>query len=244
MYYTTKLETVRKQSYYPRVFAFELIMNDANTEYLKRNFDRACRKYEEAYATLRYFYSTNPKWSEQGIDDDELKEINFVGTKPWQAESLKKMKLSALLNIAACCIKTKDFEGAVDSSKEALLLDPKNTKALYRRSRALSLPINSGVEEFQEAITYLKQINETEPGLPHVERDIKKLQSLVKINRKREHETYGNMFKKRTGSGKDEKEESVQEYIEKKQKVIRGADNQHIDPEFEEEKRKMDLKVK
>mmetsp|Transcript_10588 Transcript_10588/g.10667 ORF Transcript_10588/g.10667 Transcript_10588/m.10667 type:complete len:101 (+) Transcript_10588:125-427(+) len=64
VYYTTKLETVRKQDYYQRVFAFELIRNEANNDFARRNFDRACRKYEEAYSIFRYHYSTNPKWSE------------------------------------------------------------------------------------------------------------------------------------------------------------------------------------
>ena len=53
------------------------------------------------------------------------------------------------LNIAACNIKSKDFETAVLSADEALKLDPLNIKGLYRRARAKSLPINSGVEEFK-----------------------------------------------------------------------------------------------
>lgn len=52
------------------------------------------------------------------------------------------------MNIAACNIKTKAFESAVNASNEVLLLDPKNLKALYRRARATALPINSGVPEF------------------------------------------------------------------------------------------------
>jgi hypothetical protein len=33
VYYTTKLECTRNQDYYPRLFAFELLMKQANREY-------------------------------------------------------------------------------------------------------------------------------------------------------------------------------------------------------------------
>lgn len=64
------------------------------------------------------------------------------------------------LNIAACNIKTKDYETAVAACNEALKLDPYNVKALYRRARAVAMPINSSVEDFRNAITDLKRIIE------------------------------------------------------------------------------------
>lgn len=56
------------------------------------------------------------------------------------------------LNIAACNIKTKDFETSISASNEALKLDPYNQKGLFRRARAKALPINSGVEDFRAAL--------------------------------------------------------------------------------------------
>ena len=63
-------------------------------------------------------------------------------------QKIRELKINTYLNIAACNIKTKAFESAVNASNEVLLLDPKNLKALYRRARATALPINSGVPEF------------------------------------------------------------------------------------------------
>jgi len=68
------------------------------------------------------------------------------------------------LNIAACNIKTKDFDTAYQSCGEALKLDPYNIKALYRRARSKALPINSGVEEFREALTDLKRLLDIDPN--------------------------------------------------------------------------------
>jgi tetratricopeptide (TPR) repeat protein len=103
---------------------------------MSKNYDRACRKYEEALSIFRYFYSTNPKWSEEGIDDSELKEVTYEGANEMEKFIILKLVLDTLLNIAACNIKSKDFETAVLACEEALKLDAKNIKALYRRGRA------------------------------------------------------------------------------------------------------------
>ena len=49
VYYTTKLESVRSLEipYFQRLFAFDLIMKNAKSDFLCRNFDSACRRYEE-----------------------------------------------------------------------------------------------------------------------------------------------------------------------------------------------------
>ena len=51
VYYTTKLEATRKQGYFQRLFAFQLIMKSANQEYHTGNASGACRKYEEVSLT-------------------------------------------------------------------------------------------------------------------------------------------------------------------------------------------------
>jgi tetratricopeptide (TPR) repeat protein len=119
---------------------------------MSKNYDRACRKYEEALTIFRYFYSTNPRWAESGIEDSELKEVVDEGTNDKEKNQIKKLVLQTYLNIAACNIKAKDFETAVQACEEALKIDANNTKALYRKARALTLPINSGIEDFKKAM--------------------------------------------------------------------------------------------
>jgi tetratricopeptide (TPR) repeat protein len=77
---------------------------------------------------FRYFVSFNPKWQEQGIDDDEIKEVDEQGRDEFERVELKRIKLTSYLNIAACNIKGKDYESAVSACNEALKLDPYNVK--------------------------------------------------------------------------------------------------------------------
>lgn len=105
VYYTTKLEATRKMSYYPRLFAFQLIMKSANQEFHTGNVGSACRKYEEAYSCWRYFKSENPKWNTEGIDDTQLTEVEWEGANEQENRWIKQHKLTSLQNIAACLLK-------------------------------------------------------------------------------------------------------------------------------------------
>lgn len=112
------------------------------------------------------------------------------------------------LNIAACNLKTKDYDTAFSACNEALTLDPSNINALFRRALALSLPINSGVEDFRLAIVDLKRIlNDLDSGHLQAQRELLRLQKLIEVNRKRERDTYSKMFS--SGSG-------ISDYVEEK----------------------------
>lgn len=87
--------------------------------------------------------------------------------------------MTVLLNLSACLLKTKEWEDAVPVLNEVLRLDPTSKIALYRRSKALSKPINSGVEDLRKAVKDLKAINSTEV---RVARRIAKLEKKIKAN--------------------------------------------------------------
>jgi hypothetical protein len=44
-------------------------MRSASLEFIRKEYDMAARKYEEAYSCWRYFLSKNPNWNNEGIDD-------------------------------------------------------------------------------------------------------------------------------------------------------------------------------
>ena len=72
-----------------------------------------------------------------------------------------------------------------------LRLDPDNKVALFRRAKAISMPINASVEDLEAAIADLEKINSQET---RILKEIERLQKQAKINRQREKQTYGKMF--------------------------------------------------
>jgi hypothetical protein len=70
-----------------------------------------------------YYRSKNPKWDEEGIDDDEIDKIDETGKTESEAEKIKEIKLNSYLNISVCCLKTKQFTTAISACEEALRID-------------------------------------------------------------------------------------------------------------------------
>ena len=93
--------------------------------------------------------------------------------------------------MAACNIKIQNYIDALPEVNEVLKLDPGNKVALYRRARAVSLPVNASVEDLRLAIKDLQDIGSEEP---RITKEIERLEKMAKINRKRERDTYSKMF--------------------------------------------------
>ena len=253
VYYTTKLEATRKQSYYPRLFAFQLIMKSANTQYHQGDSGSACRKYEEAYSIWRYFYSNNPKWNTEGIDDTQLIEEEWKGANDQENEWIRQHKIKSLHNMVACYLKEENFEDAKPAAEEILRLDPDNRLGLIRRAKSVSSPVNAGVEDYEQAIADLEKINSEEE---RILKEILRLKEQVKINRKRERNTYGKMFfstgvTKKGADGEVVKAEkkpveiqSITDYVTKKHPKLEKTAVTFEDKEIELEMQKIDRKVK
>jgi len=75
-------------------------------------------------------------------------------------KTIRMLKINTYLNIAACNIKTKNFKEATASCDECLKLDPQNVRAMYRRARAVALPINAGVPDLRSAVEFLNKVIE------------------------------------------------------------------------------------
>jgi len=193
------------------MMVFELMKNDANIEFAQRQFDRACRKYEEALGCFRYYEATDPSWQDKGIDDDKLREVDIVGDTPEEKKIIREIKISLYLNIAACNIKIKAWTEAIAACEEVLKLDKTNVRAFYRRARATALPINAGVPDLRKAIQDLDQVLELVKDIPNgkfefVKKEKSRVQGLIDVNYKREKQTYSKMFSSK---------KSVTDYVRK-----------------------------
>lgn len=134
-----------------------MLKEQAQTAFKEKDYDRACRKYEEALTLWRYYIVHNPKWSEEGIDDDELEAMEVFGSNQLERVVIKELKFVCYLNIAICSIKTKEYEAAIESCDEALKIEPNSVKAHFRRAKARIENINSGVDELNIAMDDLQR---------------------------------------------------------------------------------------
>ena len=158
-------------------------MKSANQEYYSGNSSSACRKYEEAYSCWRYFWSNNPKWNTEGIDDTQLHEVEWKGANDKENEWIRQHKIQSLHNIVACLLREENYKDALPAADEILRLDPHNKLGKIRRAKAVSRPVNASVEDYQKAIADLESINSQSERILD---EIIRLKEQANVNRKRE----------------------------------------------------------
>lgn len=73
-------------------------------------------------------------------------------------EIWQKLQLAVNLNKAACYLREKRFQIAIESCQKALQLDTTNEKGLYRMGQAYL-----GLGNYQNAIKYFKKVIEINP---------------------------------------------------------------------------------
>uniref|UniRef100_A0A672QSZ7 Peptidyl-prolyl cis-trans isomerase D n=1 Tax=Sinocyclocheilus grahami TaxID=75366 RepID=A0A672QSZ7_SINGR len=105
---------------------------------------------------------------------------------------LKKLEptaLSCILNTAACKLKLKLWQEAIESCDEALELNQTNTKALFRRAQAWQ-----GLKEFNKAMIDLKKAHEIAPDDKAIGNEMLKVKQQVKEEKEKEKKIYAKMF--------------------------------------------------
>uniref|UniRef100_A0A8C1WUW8 Peptidyl-prolyl cis-trans isomerase D n=1 Tax=Cyprinus carpio TaxID=7962 RepID=A0A8C1WUW8_CYPCA len=116
----------------------EDVKNIGNNFFKAQNWQSAIKKYSKA---LRYLETCG-----NILDDDSAQ------------KKLEPTALSCILNTAACKLKLKLWQEAIESCDEALELNQANTKALFRRAQAWQ-----GLKEFNKAMIDLKKAQEIAP---------------------------------------------------------------------------------
>jgi len=121
---------------------------EANELFSDKNYRHAAARYAKALTHCSKFFDLSP---------DEQKEVDDV-------------KMSLYLNIALAYIKLEKLDNALQSCNDALKIDEKNTKALYRRATVLYQK-----RKFDDAVKDLIQAEKLAPD----DKAILKLRKLV-----------------------------------------------------------------
>ncbi len=175
-----KLNNVRRQDFFPRLVAFDILKNEGNSLFAEGRYEEAARKYEEALCIFRYIRSEAAHWREEGIDDQYLSEVESKGQTEDEQSKINSFKLLCYLNLAACNLKLGNSRTAVDSCNEALRLDPTNVKALYRRAKAEMLVSKPGDAGYQRAVDDLDKAQKLDSGNESVKKEYREAVETLK----------------------------------------------------------------
>lgn len=102
VYYTKKLSNVRKQRFHQKMFVHDILKEQGGKAFVEEDFNRACRKYEEALCIWRYYYCIGNNLEQEGIDDRDLRHYEAIGDKPNEIFKIREIKIKLYLNIAIC----------------------------------------------------------------------------------------------------------------------------------------------
>jgi len=106
-----------------------------------------------------------------------------------QQKEIDETKLSCYLNLAACYLKLQKWDKAIHNATEALRIDAKNSKALFRRAQAYIQHKN-----WEAAKNDLIAAEKHDPTNAEVKSALAKVQSAIADALQREKNVYAKMF--------------------------------------------------
>merc|ERR1719336_2158633 len=116
---------------------------------------------------------------------------NVVQVPADRVGSVKRLKQSTYLNMAACYLKTQDHHKCVDACTKALAADAPSSKAYFRRGQA-----HLELRNLDEAKEDFEQAKRLEPGDQAVERELRRLKQAFAQHDAKEKKKYAKMFSK------------------------------------------------
>jgi len=141
--------------------------NQGNILFKEFDYENAAKKYTEGLGHLTDLYDLTPT----------------------EAEQVKALKLSLHLNMAASCMKIQRFKQAQENCSDALKLDDKNVKALFRRAQALG-----GQKIWEDAKQDLDIALRLEPNNGEVKKEHVKVLHQITLQKDKEKKMYSKMF--------------------------------------------------
>eukprot|EP01087_Luapelamoeba_hula_P001849 TRINITY_DN1164_c0_g1_i1.p1 TRINITY_DN1164_c0_g1~~TRINITY_DN1164_c0_g1_i1.p1 ORF type:complete len:776 (-),score=209.02 TRINITY_DN1164_c0_g1_i1:24-2078(-) len=147
--------------------AAEKKKNQGNILFKDFDYENAARQYTEGLGYLTELYDLSP---------DETATVNTL-------------KSTLHLNVAAACMKINRHKQAFENCSEAVKLDDKNMKALFRRAQAAQ-----GLKRYEDARKDLDAALVLAPENAEVKREAAKVQRLIAQQKANEKKVYAKMF--------------------------------------------------
>mmetsp|Transcript_30954 Transcript_30954/g.42901 ORF Transcript_30954/g.42901 Transcript_30954/m.42901 type:complete len:420 (-) Transcript_30954:313-1572(-) len=159
--------------------------DDGNAHYAAGKLDDAMTEYVKCVAVYRLF---------RRIDKQEMIWLDREEEKlePEERQKVEDVLGVAFTNIAQCMIKMRKPYDAVYASNQALELNPKNVKALYRRALARVAEDTSTTLEM--AVKDLDAAHKLAPDDMTIKLSFRKHRGELLEQREKDEQTFGRMF--------------------------------------------------
>lgn len=148
----------------------EKIKVSGNAWFKKGDYETADKKYKKS---LRYL--------------DKLQEINELTHE--EEQSINVIILPCILNSAACKLKLKHYDAALEDCDEALDIEPNNPKALYRRGQA-----HHGKRDYDRSLADLQAARKLAPNDKAILAEIVAVKGEIEAYKAKEKKVYAKMF--------------------------------------------------
>ncbi|XP_065667228.1 uncharacterized protein LOC100207912 isoform X2 [Hydra vulgaris] len=162
---------------------------------------------------IKYANAKRERGNELYMIGDHSSSINVYkrGLKYVEGSSemnVLEMKVKLLNNLSAAQLKVNAYAMAIVSLDSVLRVEPKNTKALFRKGKCLE-----GLGNDEEALKCLKEASTLDPHNKLIHQDIAKVRSRLAVTQKKEKEIYEKMFSQKKKEKVIQNEPSVWPYI-------------------------------
>eukprot|EP00658_Telonema_sp_P-2_P070254 TRINITY_DN59824_c0_g2_i1.p1 TRINITY_DN59824_c0_g2~~TRINITY_DN59824_c0_g2_i1.p1 ORF type:complete len:330 (-),score=57.53 TRINITY_DN59824_c0_g2_i1:277-1266(-) len=144
-------------------------------------------------ATVEYSNALSVwQWFEADSNEGMKMVKRWCSVPPGSAAEVSRVVTSLFLNLAMCSLKLHRWEDTIFMANLALSHDPKNVKALYRRSMARIGKDTTADLEF--AVEDLKKAGELAPDDPQIRSALAMHSKVYRRQLKSDKQTYGGMF--------------------------------------------------
>lgn len=193
-----------------RAKAAESLKAKANDLLKAGEMERAVTRYKRALEYVEFSQNEERRLDETAEKADTAEKEEMEAEKAKQEKETLRQKekalaLSLLLNLALGCLKLGPgwADEALTWSERALVLDPGNTKAAFRKAKAL---IELG--DLKRARYELGQMIKLDPKDPEPRKELDRVKKMIEENKESEKKQFTGMFDKLQGfAGKGRKEE-------------------------------------
>ena len=130
----------------------------------------------------------------------------FINNRESAVKYIAEVEIPTCLNLAHCYLKLEEYDHAVKYTSQALVNQPENVKALYRRGVAYT-KMGKNLEAREDLLQAL-ELSTDKSEQASIKKALQDVKEMEEINRKREREMSQKMFKFPETKKVDQKPES------------------------------------